>query len=62
VNWGFGNKPFDAMIRISPGQWWCVNYSGVRLDSGDLNVIYERSLIHAEHGSAKKVRAPPEGG
>ena len=33
----------------------------MRLDSRDLNVIYERSVIHAEHGSAKKVRARPEG-
>lgn len=41
--------------------WWVDYYSGVRLDSSDLNVVYERSIIHAEHGSAKKVRTHRDG-
>lgn len=28
---------------------------GIKLVPGDLDVLYERSLLHAEHGSIKKV-------
>jgi tetratricopeptide (TPR) repeat protein len=37
----------------NPPIW--ANGRGYRLGTEDLNVLYERSVIHAEHGSAKKV-------
>jgi hypothetical protein len=32
------------------------NDRGVKLEPDDLDVLYERSVIHAEHGSVKKVQ------
>jgi hypothetical protein len=28
---------------------------GVKLEPDDIDVLYERSVLHAEHGSVKKV-------
>ena len=43
------------MIRRKPLLHCEVDGRGYRLETGDLNVLYERSVIHAEHGTVRKV-------
>ena len=43
------------MIRTCPAKGRGVDGRGYRLESEDLDVLYERSVLHAQHGSSKKV-------
>jgi hypothetical protein len=43
------------MISISHIAVLGIDGRGYKLEQGDLNVLYERSVLHAEHGKIKKV-------
>ena len=59
MTWDFGNKLLNVMIRTFPLEPSYfpheTNCRGIKLEPEDLDVLYERSVLHAEHGSFKKV-------